>query len=681
MELIYMYIERFDNLMENEQLNFSPNFKVDIIDNKLNIKEEHQSLENFYGENIKNITAIVGKNGAGKTTILDLLGMNWDDRVDESKRRKTKDGYGTTDSYIIVYHIENDYYGIEIVNNDIFNNTIKNFDFKGNEKDIFYKQPMGIVVEYKDDNFKYIESFYNKRIFKEKVSDKIRTYYISQEYSERINTRMYSIKSEDKNYLTKRNYILHKSKKLQYEYMYKLKDKDLNYNNNSMNIEIIPDFDYGLFGKTKKEQIEIEEYIYELENRLYIYKLPLFRNINKGYEKEIENKKEIFILDSLSRYIIDMFVDGVCGSIDDPYVDKKQGYFNIKDNATKKILNDITLDMHTNTKEFGGLHSKKVEYENVMAVIEYYREKTDKPYKLLKYVARYLNLRIESKVQLGYENKYHESIEKFVDALYKCNEKYFNVDKVRIECKNKIDEDVSKALDVYDDYIVRDNLNKNNLSNQFIIKVRRLSEGQRKFLDQIVIINDILHKSNENQLTILLLDELDSSLHPEWSRRFIDIICEVIKEYKYKQVQIVLSSHSPFILSDIVLSNNSLFIENSKEKLTVKTKGIKTFGVNIQKLLIEDFFMDSTIGEFAKSKIESVIEFLLLKMDKKKECEVEYSNKEIETIIENIGEPLIASKVEDFYFDAYKSTSLLKEKEKKLQRELENIREKLRRKE
>ena len=85
MELVYLWVEDYKNI-QRQGFNFSPRFECKFYDEyekdengkeklkadcKLEITpKEH--IENFFGDNI-NVTAIVGKNGSGKSSVLEIL--------------------------------------------------------------------------------------------------------------------------------------------------------------------------------------------------------------------------------------------------------------------------------------------------------------------------------------------------------------------------------------------------------------------------------------------------------------------------------------------------------------------------------------------------------------------------------------------------------------------------------
>ena len=77
MELIYIYIESFRNI-KNLDLTLSDKFKVtyDNTSKNISIIRNESYINNIYPSYIQNINAIVGKNGVGKTNIIDLIGID-----------------------------------------------------------------------------------------------------------------------------------------------------------------------------------------------------------------------------------------------------------------------------------------------------------------------------------------------------------------------------------------------------------------------------------------------------------------------------------------------------------------------------------------------------------------------------------------------------------------------------
>jgi len=73
MELVYLWVEDYKNI-QKQGFNFSPKFdcKYDPDTNELTIDENDDHIENFFGDNI-NVTAIVGKNGSGKSSVLEFI--------------------------------------------------------------------------------------------------------------------------------------------------------------------------------------------------------------------------------------------------------------------------------------------------------------------------------------------------------------------------------------------------------------------------------------------------------------------------------------------------------------------------------------------------------------------------------------------------------------------------------
>lgn len=75
MKLIALVIKQYNKLFEEQIINFSDEYKVDFYfeTNELRIDKNPDYIENFYGESIYNISPIVGINGTGKTTVLNII--------------------------------------------------------------------------------------------------------------------------------------------------------------------------------------------------------------------------------------------------------------------------------------------------------------------------------------------------------------------------------------------------------------------------------------------------------------------------------------------------------------------------------------------------------------------------------------------------------------------------------
>lgn len=139
----------------------------------------------------------------------------------------------------------------------------------------------------------------------------------------------------------------------------------------------------------------------------------------------------------------------------------------------------------------------------------------------------------------------------------------------------------------------------------------KMSSGERAFLNIFsrIGLSDYLSKIQKNDFKLndnimLLLDELDLYLHPEWQRNMITkIIDELKKIYPDKNIQIIFSTHSPLMLSDIPKSN-ILWLKPDEKEVNLDNQ---TFGANIYDLYKNDFFLKNFMGEFAKSEIDKLI--------------------------------------------------------------------------
>ncbi|TLS54142.1 hypothetical protein FE782_02005 [Paenibacillus antri] len=194
-----------------------------------------------------------------------------------------------------------------------------------------------------------------------------------------------------------------------------------------------------------------------------------------------------------------------------------------------------------------------------------------------------------------------------------------------------------------------------------------LSSGEKAFLNFFARLYSRAdgqpYGSNERltDRVLLLIDEGELYLHPEWQRRFIDHLIRFVSVIygDPRRIQIILTSHSPFLLSD--LPRTSVLYLKREGVHSVVTDGVEegksTFAGNIHDMFATGFFMNTTIGEFARQKINDVIAKLkalehvgegALQGDPSVTLSEEEA-KSLLSIIRLIGEPLIAGRLLDMY--------------------------------
>ena len=175
----------------------------------------------------------------------------------------------------------------------------------------------------------------------------------------------------------------------------------------------------------------------------------------------------------------------------------------------------------------------------------------------------------------------------------------------------------------------------------------------------------------------VVFDELELYFHPELQRNLVNDIIQNIKKIDLKEIyaiNMVLITHSPFILSDIPDQNIIFLTENggpNKDR-----ENIRTFGGNIHELLAHSFFLkNGFIGEFAKERIQEVITDLQLEEVTNKEKTITTQKKRLDhklilKKINLIGEPFLKKTLMEMYytkFDKQKRLSELREEIRRLE--------------
>ena len=558
MELVYLWVEEYKNI-HKQGFNFSPKFNCnyDPNTNELTIDENDKYIENFFGDNI-NVTAIVGKNGSGKSSVLQALTNrdNYYSFFDSHSEEISKDKFFDR-NIILLYDedIESENYlnefninqqaktNLNIDSKYILNNISVSFLFNNNQE--FLKNfkfipthiELGRIVEVQDDDFK--------------------------------------------NLLKK-----------QYTFVNDMMDTNQIFTIDSQDINDFKKFIENELSQLSDEIESVRNYLYLRE---FIYK------VNNSHSKAYDIAETII----------------------------KHNKFNYLDDVNSFFQRELEELFSMNEDIFNEI-IENIEYSQIRSISCLH------------------------KIIIDINN---ENIEKLLSNIHR---DFFSI-KFFKKTKTK-------------------NIYLNNLSN-----------GERKLIllfANIFYIIRKLYATEEEKSFYILLDEPDIYLHPEWQKKLIKLFHLFLSSneiFETKKFNIIFTSHSPFLLSDIP-KQNIIFLDKDENGNCKVVDGLKekkqTFGANIHTLLSDSFFMeDGLMGEFAKNKIQQIMNILNGKPSSyayqfryifTNEYNFTLMSKNIKKVIETIGEPFLKDKLLKMHDEKYPKTDA--DKIQELEAEIERIR-------
>jgi len=171
-----------------------------------------------------------------------------------------------------------------------------------------------------------------------------------------------------------------------------------------------------------------------------------------------------------------------------------------------------------------------------------------------------------------------------------------------------------------------------------------ISTGEEAFFSHFSRLNEV-KKYVMGKTIWLLIDEGDLYFHPQWQKEYFDQLLSYVNFlFPRNKVQIFVTTHSPFIVSDLP-KQNLIFLKKDENNKCIPVEAAsqkETFGANIHELFTESFFLEGgLIGEFAKKQIQEIFDWC---KNTSKEGHVEIRNK-----INIIGEPIIRVKLAEMY--------------------------------
>lgn len=171
----------------------------------------------------------------------------------------------------------------------------------------------------------------------------------------------------------------------------------------------------------------------------------------------------------------------------------------------------------------------------------------------------------------------------------------------------------------------------------------------------------------------LVMDEVEICFHPEYQRIFANRLINMLKRMRLNEkfdINVIITTHSPFVLSDIPVENILCLWRGEPHKGAEVLD--RTFCANVYDLLANQFFMKEFVGEFAHGKLDRLIE----EVNQKKELSID-EYKSLSKEVDRIGDDFIREKLtEKLEKSLPKAMAMVQERER-LQKRITEIDEQL----
>lgn len=601
MKLIYCYIEHFRNI-ENQYVSLSDEFDCRYRDSKIFIeKREKNPLMDYIYDNgfMSNLRIIVGKTGSGKTNFLQLIGMDW------WNRKSTADG----DAYLLLYkmHNENDFFVEEVGLGNKTRAYCFTYDFDKHE---ILKY---IPAAYDDHEDTYIINAFDRYAFASCPYDNVRQEQMfdnNQFIPRKITQYGKSSVSMECEFL--KEYLSHFSEK---------------------SIKRRVSFVIGWKNWQNKIQSDLDEKLIKREYWTYKDRAEEQRdkNFRNGqYNKPIEYDKKST---PKSRFIHDLMVDFAiylrkwAELVEYEFPEKYYPYTGIvydlgiedprelPDGKKMGILKRIDwlcqyIDYHTDeiTSNRGLVWQIGSDIRDLFHLLG---KMDDKYFTDTEFSIPVMDIDVNGKTVMRevferMEQYRPDQIGVFTECLLPYHWSYVSSGEYQY----------AKIWGVLEEYGVR---------------VKMMTQGQ-KYSEAI------------QPNLILLLDEPENYMHPEMCRTFIRNLNVLLsKRNPNTELQVLISTHSPFMLSDVMASQVIKMDYDENGKCVISESKKPYYAANIHSIMADGFFLEYTIGEQARIFLED--KFKLLQRLTCMNRNLSSSEKEeltmIRSLIPNIGDALI----------------------------------------
>ena len=614
MKLLYLYIGHMDRLLDYHEISFSNSFDVFFAreTKTLTIRKNELQKQSVYGENISDLKLLAGKNGCGKTTILSLLGLCPQDLKNEfeqySDQRHSRDENAY--DWFALYHLEDDLFALEGYN------------------------PCVIFESAVTSSF-YLQNYYSVRFVYDFEHYRLHSVEVLQE-------------AKDKN--TGYRYC----DLMSYLFYYLEPDISWYFRPKRRRNDPYGNFFFQRYDISQFSFYAVEYFLYQVAKGKFNV---LFDSNPTTLKIEVEiGEHSILNLESEDK--MEQLIYGEGGSflsIVDPAVDRMLKNLHKLSNKHTMIIRYLeellVYVLEESPVDNPEKFRDKDSIDKIFDEEKRYRARKEFLLRFMEYLTKTMATEATYKDVVMYPNDLWLA-KQFCEALEQIPDEFFmdwkKVEILLSECENDF---LVPLMQAYDANQEQEHHKVNHMA--FLsFHVLNLSTGEAALLDlYAALLGGIREIDDKTKNVIILLDEPDSRLHPEWSRLFLKRLTDLLGTQFFGgyQFQIIITTHSPLLLSDVA-QQDIICLKQTEDGIHIEHPKFGLMG-NLNDILLDSMFLSSPFGAFAEEYTNKIIKDIhklekkLQETDGTDSLHVESSvGKEIELLqerIELINEPYI----------------------------------------
>lgn len=155
------------------------------------------------------------------------------------------------------------------------------------------------------------------------------------------------------------------------------------------------------------------------------------------------------------------------------------------------------------------------------------------------------------------------------------------------------------------------------------ISSSELSSGEFHYLTTMIAIQASLRGNS-----LILIDEPDTSLHPNWQLNYIENLKGLFK--KWNSCHFILATHSHFIISDLENDSSEIIgLKGQVPHITARSFNVETYGASAEEVLLEIFNVQTTRNHFVYEKVGEILDMIAMKDTEKNKLSSEEFNDQI----------------------------------------------------